>query len=649
MNVLSVEGLSKSLGERTLFEDLNFGLQAGEKVALIARNGTGKTSLLRILVGEESPDRGQVVYRKGLRLGYVDQDPQFPAGVSALDWLLDSPLETLRAVLAYEHASWRPHEPDALTHALSEMERLNAWDAEAQVRAVLTQMELPLADLPIENLSGGQRKRLALARLLIQQPDVVLLDEPTNHLDLDLIETLESTLRDAPFALLMVTHDRYFLETVCDRILELEDQTLYRYDGNYSYYLEKKEERLSTQRTSNERAKNLYRRELEWIRQTPQARTGKSKARISAFDNVQQAAKNRVQQGTVQLEIKGERLGSKIIEWHKVRKAYGEKLIVDQFTYTFKRGDRLGLVGRNGVGKSTFLKLITGEAEVDGGKVVVGETVRLGHYRQENPPFDPEKRVIDIVKDIAEVIPLAKGKTLTASQLLDRFNFEGDQQYTFVNKLSGGERRRLYLMTVLMANPNVLIFDEPTNDLDVQTLQALEDFLEGFDGCLLIVSHDRAFLDKLTNHLLIFEGEGVIRDFNGTTGEWREAARAAAKARAAADSAAAAAQRAASSLSSSSSTTANKTGDKPSSTVATPGLSPSAKRSYKEEREWDELDRSLPVWEARRAEIALLFAQPPAGAALDFAALTEESRQLTQRIEEAELRWLELSDKSPHV
>ena len=282
MNVLSVEGLSKSLGERTLFEDLNFGLQAGEKVALIARNGTGKTSLLRILVGEESPDRGQVVYRKGLRLGYVDQDPQFPAGVSALDWLLDSPLETLRAVLAYEHASWRPHEPDALTHALSEMERLNAWDAEAQVRAVLTQMELPLADLPIENLSGGQRKRLALARLLIQQPDVVLLDEPTNHLDLDLIETLESTLRDAPFALLMVTHDRYFLETVCDRILELEDQTLYRYDGNYSYYLEKKEERLSTQRTANERAKNLYRRELEWMRQTPQARTGKSKARINA-------------------------------------------------------------------------------------------------------------------------------------------------------------------------------------------------------------------------------------------------------------------------------------------------------------------------------------------------------------------------------
>jgi ATP-binding cassette subfamily F protein uup len=332
-----------------------------------------------------------------------------------------------------------------------------------------------------------------------------------------------------------------------------------------------------------------------------------------------------------------------------VRKAYGEKLIVDQFTYTFKRGDRLGLVGRNGVGKSTFLKLITGEAEVDGGKVVVGETVRLGHYRQENPPFDPEKRVIDIVKDIAEVIPLAKGKTLTASQLLDRFNFEGDQQYTFVNKLSGGERRRLYLMTVLMANPNVLIFDEPTNDLDVQTLQALEDFLEGFDGCLLIVSHDRAFLDKLTNHLLVFEGDGVIKDFNGTTGEWREAARAAAKARAAADSAAAAAQRAASSSLSSLSLSTASTPPAPSSNVATAGSRPSAKRSYKEEREWEELDRSLPVWEARRAEIALFFAQPPAGAALDFAALTEESHRLTQQIEEAEFRWLELSEKSPHV
>jgi ATP-binding cassette subfamily F protein uup len=298
-------------------------------------------------------------------------------------------------------------------------------------------------------------------------------------------------------------------------------------------------------------------------------------------------------------------------------------------------------VGRNGVGKSTFLKLITGEAEVDGGKVVVGETVRLGHYRQENPPFDPEKRVIDIVKDIAEVIPLAKGKTLTASQLLDRFNFEGDQQYTFVHKLSGGERRRLYLMTVLMANPNVLIFDEPTNDLDVQTLQALEDFLEGFDGCLLIVSHDRAFLDKLTNHLLVFEGDGVIRDFNGTTGEWRDSARAAAKARTAAASAA---HRAASSSLSKGSTQAV-----PSSTPPTSDTRLLAKRSYKEEREWEELDQSLPVWEARRAEIALLFAQPPAGAALDFAALTEESRQLTQRIEEAELRWLELSDKSAHV
>lgn len=630
MNVLSVEGLTKSLGERVLFEDLNFGLHAGEKVALIARNGTGKTSLLRILVGEETADRGQVVYRKGLRVGYVDQDPQFPAGWSALDWLLDSPLETLQAVLAYERASWRPQEPEPLALALAEMERLNAWDAEAKVRAVLTQMELPLADLPIANLSGGQRKRLALARLLIQEPEVVLLDEPTNHLDLDLIEMLETTLRDAPFALLMVTHDRYFLETVCDRILELEDQTLYRYDGSYSYYLEKKEERLQGQRASSERAKNLYRRELEWIRQTPQARTGKSKARIQAFDHVKQAAKNRVQQGAVQLEIKGERLGSKIIEWHKVKKAFGEKVIVDQFSYTFKRGDRIGLVGRNGVGKSTFLKLVTGEAETDGGKVVVGETVRLGHYRQENPPFDPSKRVIDVVKDIAEVIPLAKGKTLSPSQLLERFHFEGDQQYTFVEKLSGGERRRLYLMTVLMANPNVLILDEPTNDLDVQTLQALEDFLEHFDGCLLIVSHDRAFLDKLTNHLFIFEGQGVIRDFNGTTGEWREAARAAAQARAAADSAAAAAQRAA------------------AGAASAPTKKESSKRSYKEEREWEALEHNLPAWEARRTEIALLFAQPPAGAALDFAALTEEARSLNDQIEAAELRWLELSEKDPH-
>ena len=623
MNIVSVENVTKSLGERVLFKNIGFGIQAGEKMALVARNGTGKTSLLRIIVGEESPDTGNISMRRGLRIGYLTQDPQFPAGVTALDWLLDSPVEALQAVLAYEHASWKPNDSDALGHALAEMERLNAWDAEAHVRAVLTRLDLPLADVPIDTFSGGQRKRLALARLLVQEPDLVILDEPTNHLDLDMIEWLESELSKAPYAVLMVTHDRYFLEVVCDRILELDDETLYLYDGNYSYYLEKKEARLQTQRTASDRAKNLYRRELEWIRQTPQARTGKSKARIQSFDKVSEAAKARVQQGAVQLEIKGERLGSKIIEWHHASKAFGNKKIVDRFSYTFKRGDRIGLVGKNGVGKSTFLKLITGEMSLDAGKIILGETVRLGHYRQENPPFEAEKRVIDIVKDIAEVIPLAKGRSLTASQLLERFHFEGDQQYSFVHKLSGGEKRRLYLMTVLMDNPNVLILDEPTNDLDVQTLQALEEFLEGFEGCLLIVSHDRAFLDKLTNHLFVFEGDGVIKDFNGTTQEWRAA------------NAARPLQRPAAA------------GNALDSAPSAP--SKKSKRSYKEERELAAIETDMHHFSKRQKELADLFENPPKDKILDFQSLTAEAIQVAQKIEKAEMRWLELSELEPNT
>ncbi|NVK03530.1 MAG: ABC-F family ATP-binding cassette domain-containing protein [Flavobacteriia bacterium] len=620
MNILSVEQLAKSFGERSLFDGLTFGLSEREKVALVARNGTGKTSLLRILSGEEMPDSGRVVTRKDLKVGYLKQEPVFPEGVEVMEWLLTLDHPLLKAVLRYKDSLLHPDKGEEMTASLAEMERLNAWDTESKLTAILDRLDLKDIHAKVDLLSGGQKKRLALAGLLLTEPDFLILDEPTNHLDLDMIEWLEEWLKEAPFALLMVTHDRYFLEAICDTIYELDEGELYKYEGNYSYYLEKKEERVQTQRTNIEKAKNIYRRELDWIRSTPQARTGKSKSRIDAFKKVKSDAHKQVQNKQVEIDVKMERLGSKILELHNVKKAYGELPILNKFSYTFKRGDRIGLVGKNGVGKSTFLRMITGAEEIDGGKIITGETVRFGFYRQDGMTLNNDKRVIEVIKEIAEVIPLAKGKTMTASQLLERFLFEGDQQYTYVSKLSGGEKRRLYLLTLLMANPNFLILDEPTNDLDILTLNVLEEFLFEFQGCLIIVSHDRYFLDKLTNHLFIFKGKGEVKDFNGNYLEYRAELK----------------------IEQEKKREAKKLYAEPKEKDTRPKRE-KTKLSYKEEREFEALTEEIEQLENRKAEIAGIFESPDVSPE-EIAELSIEMNKVSERLDEAEMRWLELSE-----
>lgn len=620
MNILSVEQLAKSFGERSLFDGLTFGLSEREKVALVARNGTGKTSLLRILSGEEMPDSGRVVTRKDLKVGYLKQEPVFPEGVEIMEWLLTLDHPLLKAVLRYKDSLLHPDKGEEMTASLAEMERLNAWDTESKLTAILDRLDLKDIHAKVDLLSGGQKKRLALAGLLLTEPDFLILDEPTNHLDLDMIEWLEEWLKEAPFALLMVTHDRYFLEAICDTIYELDEGELYKYEGNYSYYLEKKEERVQTQRSNIEKAKNIYRRELDWIRSTPQARTGKSKSRIDAFKKVKSDAHKQVQNKQVEIDVKMERLGSKILELHNVKKAYGELPILNKFSYTFKRGDRIGLVGKNGVGKSTFLRMITGAEEIDGGKIITGETVRFGFYRQDGMTLNDDKRVIEVIKEIAEVIPLAKGKTMTASQLLERFLFEGDQQYTYVSKLSGGEKRRLYLLTLLMANPNFLILDEPTNDLDILTLNVLEEFLFEFQGCLIIVSHDRYFLDKLTNHLFIFKGKGEVKDFNGNYLEYRAELK----------------------IEQEKKREAKKLYAEPKEKDTRPKRE-KTKLSYKEEREFEALTEEIEQLENRKAEIAGIFESPDISPE-EIAELSIEMNKVSERLDEAEMRWLELSE-----
>lgn len=620
MNILSVEELKKSFGDRVLFEGLTFGMAEREKVALVARNGTGKTSLLRILSGEENPDSGRVVTRNGLRVGYLKQEPHFPEGVQIMQWLLSLDHPLLKAVLRYKDSIELPEKADDMADSLAEMDRLNAWDTESRLTAILDKLNLKDIHAVVDNLSGGQKKRLALAGLLLTEPDFLILDEPTNHLDLDMIEWLEEWLKDAPFALLMVTHDRYFLEAICTTIYELDEGELYKYEGNYSYYLEKKEERMLSMASNIEKAKNIYRRELEWMRSTPQARTGKSKSRIDSFKKVKSDAHRKVQQKSVEIDVKMERLGSKILELHKVVKSYPNLPILNSFSYTFKRGDRIGMVGKNGVGKSTFLRLITEAEDIDGGKIVKGETVRFGYYRQDGMNISDDKRVIEVIKDIAEVIPLAKGKTMTASQLLERFLFEGDQQYTFVHKLSGGEKRRLYLLTILMANPNFLILDEPTNDLDILTLNVLEEFLLEFSGCLIIVSHDRYFLDKLTNHLFVFKGGGEVKDFNGNYLEYREELK----------------------IEEAKRKEAQKLYSAPKK-EAPKQVKEKTKLSFKEEREFESLTEELEKMEKRKAEIAAIFESPNVSPE-EIAELSIEMNELSDKLDEAELRWLELSE-----
>lgn len=521
MNYLSVEEVSKSYGTLELFENLSFGISQGQKIALIAKNGTGKTTLLDIISGKEAPDNGQVVYRKGVKIGFLPQEPDLEPTLSVEETILSSDNEILSIINAYEKALQNPDDAEAYQKAFDQMEAKQAWDFETTYRQILSKLKLDDLSKKVSDLSGGQKKRLALANLLLGKPDLLILDEPTNHLDLEMIEWLEEFLKSENLTLFMVTHDRYFLDRVCNHIIELEDKTLYNYKGNYSYYVEKRAERIEVEQTTTAKAKQLYKKELDWMRRQPKARTTKSKSRIESFGEIKDRAGKRRSDHKVELEINMERLGSKVLEMHHVSKGFENNYLFQDFDYIFKKNERIGIIGKNGTGKSTFLNVLTGGLTPDQGKVVHGETLKIGYYTQGGIQAKEGQKVIEVIRDYGDYIPLSKGRQISASQLLEKFLFDRKKQYDFVEKLSGGEKKRLYLCTVLIQNPNFLILDEPTNDLDIVTLNVLENFLLDFPGCLIVVSHDRYFMDKIVDHLFVF-GEGKITDFPGNYSDYRD-------------------------------------------------------------------------------------------------------------------------------
>jgi ATP-binding cassette subfamily F protein uup len=520
MNFLSVENISKSFGDRQLFKDITFGIEKGQKIGFIAKNGSGKTTLLKILAGKETPDGGNVTFRKDIKISFLSQEHLFDVESTVKDVIYGSFDPSIQAIKAYYDTINSP-ESAAHHNAFEQMNEHNAWEKDVFIQEVLSKLRLSDITQPIKFLSGGQVKRIALAEVIIQQPDFLILDEPTNHLDIGMIEWLEDYLSKQNVTLFMVTHDRYFLDNVCNEIIELDQNTLFRYKGKYEYFLEKRAHRYEVDQATIDKAKNTLRKELEWMRRQPKARGTKAKSRVDAFYDVKDTASQRLDEREIDLEIRSQRLGTKIIELHRIAKQFGDIKILNDFSYTFKHKEKVGIVGENGTGKSTFLNIITGIEQPDKGKVVQGETVVFGHYKQEGMKFDEEKKVIDVIKDVAEVIPMAKGKTITAAQLLERFLFPRDMHYQFIRKLSGGEKRRLYLLTILMNNPNFLILDEPTNDLDIFTINALEEYLEMYDGCLLVVSHDRYFMNKMVHHTFVFEGEGEVTDIIGNYEEYR--------------------------------------------------------------------------------------------------------------------------------
>lgn len=621
-SILQVEGLTKSFGDLVLFSDISFGIAEGERIGLIAKNGSGKTTLLNILVGKESYDNGSVVFRRDVRIAYLEQDPTYPENLTVLQACFHSGNEITDLIAEYERII-NSKDQSGLDHILQRMEALHAWDYEHRAKQILAQLKITDFDQKISELSGGQLKRVALANVLITEPDLIILDEPTNHLDLDMVEWLEEYLQRSRLSLLMVTHDRYFLDRVCNEIIEIDQQQLFQYKGNYSYYLEKRDERVSAQNTEIDRANNLMRKELEWMRRQPQARGTKAKSRIDAFYDLEKKAQQVRDAGNVQLQMKGSYIGNKIFEAQHIYKSFGDIKILENFSYIFARYEKLGIVGNNGTGKSTFIKMLMGEVAPDKGNFDIGETVKFGYYSQDGLKFDEQMKVIDVIQDIAEVIDLGNGNRLTASQFLQHFLFPPEKQHNFVYKLSGGEKRRLYLCTVLITNPNFLVLDEPTNDLDIVTLNILEEYLQQFKGCVIVVSHDRYFMDKVVDHLLAFQGNAKIKDFPGNYTQYREW------------------KEIQDTLEKEKELAIKPKEDKPQ--TITLKADEKKKLSFKEKREFEELDVLIPQLEDERKRLE----DELSSGMLSTDDLIEKSNRISvliDEIDEKTMRWMELSE-----
>lgn len=622
ISFLQVDQLTKSFGDLVLFNNLSFGIAEGQRIGLIAKNGTGKTTLLNILTGKESYDSGSVVFRRDLKVAYLEQDPQYPGDITVMDACFQSGTEVTDVIAEYEKAM-ESEDHCNLDDILQRMDLLKAWDYEQRAKQILSQLKIKNFDQKISELSGGQLKRVALANVLITEPELIILDEPTNHLDLDMTEWLEEYLQRSRLSLLMVTHDRYFLDRVCSEIIEIDQKQLFQYKGNYSYYLEKRQERVSGQNAEIDRANNLLRKELEWMRRQPKARGTKAKSRVDAFYDLEKKAEQERDPGNVKLQMKGSYIGNKIFEAKHIYKSFGDVKILEDFNYIFARYEKMGIVGNNGTGKSTFIKMLIGTTPPDKGEFDVGETVNFGYYSQDGLQFDDQMKVLDVVQNIAEVIDLGNGNRLTASQFLQHFLFPPEKQHNFVYKLSGGEKRRLYLCTVLIKNPNFLVLDEPTNDLDIMTLNILEEYLQSFKGCVIVVSHDRYFMDKVVDHLLAFSGNARIKDFPGNYTQYRE-------------------WKEVQELMEKETAQVEKVKDeKPK--VETPKKEEKKKVSYKDKREFEELDVLIPQLEEERTKLE----NELSDSNLSPEALLAKSNRISKLIDEIDektLRWIELSE-----
>ncbi len=635
ISYLQIEHLTKSFGDLLLFEDISFGISDNQRVALIAKNGTGKTTLLNIIAGNEDYDSGTISFRRDLRVGYLEQSPDFPKNLSVIDACLQTDNEVVRTIAEYEHCMLSD-DHSRLDDIINRMDLHKAWDYETRIKQILGKLKITNFEQKIGELSGGQLKRVALANVLISEPDLLILDEPTNHLDLEMVEWLEEFLKRSSMSLLMVTHDRYFLDRVCTNIIEIDHQGLYQYSGNYSYYLEKRQERIENFNAETERTINIYKTELDWMRHQPQARATKAKSRIDRFAEIEERAKQRRNNDKVQLDVKASYLGSKIFEAKYISKSYGDLKILDNYYYNFARYEKMGIVGKNGTGKSTYLKMLLGEVKPDSGSFDIGETVVFGYYSQDGLAFDEQMKVIDVVRDIAEEVHLGNGKKMSASQFLLHFLFTPETQYNYVYKLSGGEKRRLHLCTVLMRNPNFLVLDEPTNDLDIVTLNILEDYLQSFKGCVIVVSHDRYFMDKVVDHLLVFNGNAELKDFPGNYTdyrEWMEIEEEVSRQQTTDDR-----QR---TTVETRRTSSEKNNAKHG--TSSDNESPKRKLTYKEQKEFESLELEIPELEKEKADIENRLASGTLTTdEIMFA--SKQHAELNELIDEKTMRWLELSE-----